>query len=528
MGIGLMTQEPQNSWWPFLLTLAVAVGILYGRVIGFNFVDYDDYQYIIQNPFIQQGLSAVSIRWAFTSFYASNWHPLTWLSHLLDMHLFGLRPAGYHAVSILLHAMNTLLLAQLLRMYTKTRWRSFLVALLFAIHPLHVESVAFIAERKDLLCTCFFLLTMISYYRYTQGPGISRYAVMAGLFICALLAKPMAVTLPCLLLLLDYWPLDRFNATTRLTLILEKVPLLLLSAASCIVTYLAQQAGQSVVSAARSSLPLNLANALRSYGIYLLDTFLPTKLAVFYPFPKPFPWVEAGAGLLALLLISALVVYLRRRHPYLLVGWLWFLGTLIPVIGIVRVGLQSHADRYTYIPSIGLFIAFVWGCSALGGRFARLRVPLWAASSMLLVVFSILSWQQVGTWRDGKALFAHALEVTQDNWLAHHNYAIALNREQRSAEAMQHLQETVRIYPDYKEAYFNLGNVSYDMGNREQAIGHYQEAIRLDPAYVAARRGLIKTYFWMGQQAAARNELQLLEEISPADAASLRPLFPRP
>ncbi|HEY6838925.1 MAG TPA: hypothetical protein VI389_09300, partial [Geobacteraceae bacterium] len=339
------------------LSLLLVTLILFGRAGGFAFVNFDDPSYVAANSHVAGGLTPENVRWAFTSFHEANWHPLTWLSHMLDVTLFGLSPRGHHWVNVLLHGGNGVLIFLLLARLTGRTGRSAVVAFLFLIHPLHVEAVAWVAERKELLCTTFSLVTLLAYGSYAARPGTGRYLFALAAFACALMAKPMAVTIPCVLFLLDYWPLGRTATVGALKLAREKVPFFLLTAASCIVTYVAQQQGGAV--GTLFPLSVRVANAATAYVFYLGKTLWPARLAVIYPFTPSIPFWQMGGALLLLVALSLAAFRLRRRFPWLVVGWLWYLGTLIPVIGLVQVGLQAAADRYTYFPLTGIFIAAV-------------------------------------------------------------------------------------------------------------------------------------------------------------------------
>ncbi|HEY5975234.1 MAG TPA: tetratricopeptide repeat protein, partial [Geobacteraceae bacterium] len=460
---------------------------------------------------------------------ASNWHPLTWLSHLLDVQLFGLAPGRHHLASVLLHTANTLLLAHLLTRLTSRPVASALAALLFAIHPLHVESVAYVAERKDVLSSFWGLLAMLAYVRYTEYPSWQRQLPVVLCFLLSLLAKPMLVTLPFLLLLLDWWPLQRLRPGGRASLgrlLGEKLPLFALTAASCVITYQAKAGGGSVASLATSSLAANLANALVTYGRYLVMTIWPIGLAAFYPFPAQLPtWQVTVTGLL-LTTVTVTVILAGRRRPYLAVGWFWYLGTLVPVIGIVRVGEQAMADRYTYLPLVGIFIMVVWLAADLVARRPAGRSLAVALTLLTVTPLLVLCQRQIGTWRDSFTLFSHAATVTSGNWLAHHNLGVALMDRRRYDDALAQFDLALALKPDYKNAYFNRGNVYFNLANRDLTIAAYQEAIRLDPNYVSARRNLIKAYLRWGELAQARQEYELLRGQAPDEAALLASHFP--
>jgi len=474
-----------------LLAMTVAV---FGSTVGHDFVNFDDTQYVTENPPVQRGLTWTGVRWAFTTFHASNWHPLTWLSHMLDVEFYGLRPAGHHLTNLLLHGGNVLLLFWVLRRMTGALWSSAGVAALFAVHPLHVESVAWVTERKDVLSTLFWLLTMWSYVRYTEQPSAQRYLTVAVVFAAGLLAKPMLVTLPFVLLLLDYWPLGRFQpgrwsvaGTHRHAweLMKEKLPLLALSAASCVMTYRAQHAEGATQMLGPLALPVRLENAAVTYVTYIGKLLWPHNLAVFYPHPgSTLPlWQVAGAGI-ALSGVTALVLLMGTRRPYLPVGWFWYLGTLVPVIGLVQVGLQAMADRYTYVPFIGLFIIIVWGASdlAAGWRHHQKVLGLMAGGALALCI--AVSWRQVGHWRTSATLFEHALQATTDNYLAHDGLGSELARQGRLEEAERRYREALRIKPDFAEAHNNLGVLLAKQRKFEAAMAHFSEALRFGPHLV--------------------------------------------
>ncbi len=422
-----------------LLGLAVVTFGIYAQVIGHRFITLDDLTYIEENPMVNRGVTLAGLAWAFTTFHAGNWHPLTWIAHMIDSQLFGMFAGGHLLVNALIHAANTLLLFWFLLRTTHARWSSALVAALFALHPLHVESVAWASERKDTLSTFFGLLSLIAYVRYAEAPSIRRYAWVAITLALGLLAKPMLVTWPFVMLLLDYWPLGRFRSVASAlrcrnvelqnrrtstwrggsvvrSLIIEKIPLFALVAASAVVTSVAQSHGGAVRTFTEFPIALRLSNALVSYAKYLLLAFWPNDLAVFYPFPKAgIPaWQIIGAALL-LIGITAFCFFQRKIRPYLIVGWLWFLGTLVPVIGLVQVGGQTMADRYFYIPSIGLFIAIVFGLADIA---ERRRVAPWlsaAIANVVLLVLATLTNAQIHRWSDSFTLFKHALAVAPPN-----------------------------------------------------------------------------------------------------------------
>jgi Flp pilus assembly protein TadD len=479
--------------------LFAATALLYAQVVGHPFIHFDDNRYVTENLQVQQGLSWANVWWALTTLHASNWHPLTWLSHMLDVELFGLRPGAHHAVNALLHATNAVLLFVTLGRMTRAPGRSLVVALLFAAHPLHVESVAWVAERKDLLSTSFGLLAMWVYARHAERPTARRYAATLVFFGLSLLAKPMWVTLPFLLLLLDVWPLQRLAATPlpdegatpgrpRLParqLVLEKAPLFALAIASCAMTIVAQHQGGAMTGLELGVAP-RVGNALVAYVRYVAKTVFPAQLAVYYPHPAGglSPWTALGAGVL-LLLGTVLAVRLRRSWPWVLVGWLWFLGTLVPVIGLVQVGAQSMADRYTYLPTIGLFIAATWSAHA-AARGPRAQLAFRAGAAAIVGLLAGVTWHQLGYWSSHEGLFRHALDVTEENAVAHGTLSEGLRLDGRLEEAAVHAREAVRLDPRGPRHWNNLGVLTRELHQLPDARQALAEAVRLDPRYAIA------------------------------------------
>ena len=482
-----------------LLLIVATLGVFW-QVRSHDFLNYDDDVYVSENSQVQEGFTRKSVIWAFTSGYASNWHPLTWLSHMLDCQLFGLNPGGHHLTNLMLHLANTLLLFLLLNRMTSAPYRSALVAALFALHPLHVESVAWVAERKDVLSTLFWMLTMWTYLLYVEHPRLGRYLLTLVVFTLGLMAKPMLVTLPCVLLLLDYWPLDRLalrqpedsinsgaqkglssspQRSFLLRLFWEKVPFFVLAAVSSAVTFLVQQSSGAVKSVESFPLSIRIANGLVSYVSYIYKMIWPQHLAVFYPHQgSSLPMWLAGAAGLLLLGISVAVMRAGRRHPYLAVGWLWYLGTLVPVIGLVQVGLQEMADRYTYVPLIGLFIMIAWGIPELTRGWRYGRVVLRMAAGSLLAVLMVCTWMQLRHWRDNETLFKHALNTTANNFLAHDSLGNTLAQQGKIGEAIDHYSAALRIKPDYMNSHTNLGIALLQRGDVEQAITHFSAVLR--------------------------------------------------
>jgi len=488
-----------------ILALLFFTFAVYSQGFNHDFVNFDDPKYVIENPDVRSGLSLKGTVWAFTTTHASNWHPLTWLSHMLDIELFGLSAGWHHMTSLLFHIFNTLLLFFVLQRMTKAFYRSLFVAALFALHPLHVESVAWIAERKDVLSTFFWMLVMYSYVLYVERPLWSRYCFILLFFILGLLSKPMLVTLPFVLLLLDFWPLKRFKLAERTSskdgdsdktlplsrLIVEKIPLFVIVILFSTVTFFAQQKGGAVVSLAKSPFNLRLENSFVSYIRYIIKMFWPFNLSVFYP-PSARTlsiWLAGGAVFL-LLVITIFVLRKIKSHPYLSVGWFWYVGTLVPVIGLVQVGAQSMADRYTYIPIIGLFILLAWGIADALKKWKYSKAVLSFSGGIILITLTICSWVQTGYWKNSITLFEHAINVTSHNYMAHYNLGIALSDQERYGEALSHLQETIKIRPYHYQAHKNLGIILGQRGNLKESVYHLEKAIRIKPDYADAHVNL--------------------------------------
>ncbi len=478
------------------LALAVMIMAVYAQTARFDFVNYDDNLYVTNCAHVKAGLTAQGIAWAFTTGDASNWHPLTWIAHMLDVTLFGERPGAHHLVNAAWHLANTLLLFFVLRRMTGALWPSACAAAVFAVHPLHVESVAWVAERKDVMSTFFWLATMAMYAAYVKRRGALRYAGVFVLLALGLLTKPMLVTLPAVLLLLDIWPLKRFDADKGFVpqaawLAAEKIPLFALAAASSVVTFLAQRHGHSIAAIDVLSMPWRLANAVVAYGKYLLLTVWPHGLAVFYPHPGPaLPGWEVAVAGAVLLAITAAVAILARRYPYLLVGWLWYLGTLVPVIGIVQVGSQALADRYTYVPMIGLSIMAMWGLADIAERWRVPKKALAAVGGIVIAVLTVCAGVQASYWRDSISLMTRALAVTKGNYLAHKNLGVALANDRRYAEAVDQYQQGIKAKGNDPDLYYNLGNALGEMGKSNEAMASYRKALQIDPRHAETHYNL--------------------------------------
>jgi tetratricopeptide (TPR) repeat protein len=512
--------------WACLLLAGVTL-LVYARIWTHEFIDMDDYHYIVRNPAVAAGLTWRGVVWAFTTGHAANWHPVTWLSHMLDVELFGLRPGAHHVVNVLLHVVSTLLLFGVLRRMTGKLERSAVVAALFALHPLHVESVAWASERKDVLSALFWMLTLWAYLAYVRRPGPGRYAATAALFALGLMAKPMVVTLPFVLLLLDFWPLGRAGTGERplidgakaVRLVMEKIPLLALSVVSSVITVIVQRREGAVGDLETFPLGRRAANALMSYGTYLLETFWPARLAAIYPYPHSVPAGRALASLVVLVAVTAMVVYGARRYRYLPVGWFWYLGTLVPVIGLVQVGIQSMAaDRYTYVPLIGIFILLAWGLPDLLARWPLRRIVLPVAAGAAVLVCALLTALQLPHWKDRHAVWSRAVAATTDNHLAQNNLGNVLVEAGRPREAVAHYVEALRIKPDYADAHNNLGLALARLGQVDEAIAHYAEAVRLRPAHVDAHVNLALAFAGQGRADDAIREWQEVVRLAPGEA----------
>ena len=480
--------RPAAPW--MALALALATLAVFWPVTGFQFVNYDDTDFVTANPHVKAGLTMESFKWAWGSEVARNWHPVTMLTLMLDCQLFGVRPWWPHLVNLLLHAANTVLLFYLFKRMTGAVWRSAAVAALFALHPLHVESVAWVAERKDVLSTLFWFLTIWAYLRYAEHlkSQISNFKFYYGLsllfFALGLMSKPMLVTVPCALLLLDYWPLGRMkDGASACRLAAEKTPFFALSAALCVVTYRVQQHGGAVLGLQDFPIGSRLGNALVSYARYIEKMFWPRDLAGLYLRSGAWPWWEAALAALGLLGVSALVLAQRRRRPYLAVGWFWYVGTLVPVSGLVQVGMQAMADRYTYVPLIGLFVILAWGGWELAGAWGLARFAPAAAAAALAVCAGLTARQEF-YWKDSETLFKRMIDATPDNYMARYNLGNLYTKENRTKEAISNLTAAVEEEPNYAEAHNNLGGIFLEQRRYDEAIQQYRTAVRLRPEYL--------------------------------------------
>jgi tetratricopeptide (TPR) repeat protein len=530
-----------NDRWTVLtvcIFLAAMTWLVFGQTLRHEFVSFDDNLYVCENPAVTHGLNLKGVGWAFTHTVVANWHPLTMMTHMLDCRLYGLNAGGHHLTNVLLHTASVILLFLVLRRMTGALWRSALVAAVFAIHPLRVESVAWVAERKDVLSGLFFMLTLWAYVRYVGKSKAHSpkskvfYGLVLLFFVLGLMSKPMVVTLPFVLLLLDYWPLNRFtpppvpavtgkgdslkNHFLPWRLILEKIPLLALSGAACVATMMIQK---DII--APVPLALRIGNAAVSYVVYLRQMFCPAGLAVLYPYPQnSLPGWKIALAVVLLAAISAGVFLRRQRQPYLLMGWLWYLGMLIPVIGLVQVGGQAHADRYTYLPQIGLYLALIWAVGSLGAGWRHRRVVLGGLSTVILVALIFCARAQTSYWRNSEVLWTHTLACTSDNYIAHYNLGDALVKMGRRDEAIAQYQKTLQITPNYAEAHDNLGSVLLQKGRVDEAIAHYQTALRITPENATAHNNLGNALRQKGRVDEAIAQCQVALQINPdyADA----------
>jgi len=484
--------------------LTLSTLLVFWQVRNFDFTNYDDNLYVTENQHVLSGLTQDGVIWAFTTGHASNWHPLTWLSLMLDCQLFGTNAGWMHLINLFLHLANTLLLFAVLRKITGSLWPSAFVAAAFALHPMHVESVAWIAERKDVLSTLFLLLTLAAYVSYVRRRGRVRYLLTVLLFAAGLLAKPMLVTLPFLLLLLDYWPLDRFAAPRAVKtaaipdrrrilyrIIIEKIPFFALAAVSSVITFIVQKGSGAAPDINTLSLQSRVANAFLSYTRYIDKMFWPQDLAVFYPLDARTiqSWQVVPCALL-MIVVSVLAIRFGRKQKYLFFGWFWFVGTLIPVIGIIQVGSQAYADRYTYIPYIGLFIIIAWGLPELLSKWPQRKIALGLSMVIVLTTLGICAHRQVSYWNNSTALFSHAIEVTKNNYIAHCNLGIAYGKLGRYQDEIEAYKQAIKIKPDYADAHYNLGTAYGRLGRYRDEIEAYKQAIRIKPDYAKAHYNL--------------------------------------
>jgi Flp pilus assembly protein TadD len=519
------------------LLLITAVLAVFWRALDCDFVNYDDPTYITSNPTVQQGLTRQNFFWALRSDAASNWHPLTWMSHMVDVDFYGMNPRGHHLTNLLLHAANAVLLFLALRSLSGAIYRSAIVAALFALHPLRVESVVWVSERKDVLSTLFLMLTLWSYASYARGKmpanpvlpsakkGLSvnsHYILALFFFLLGLMSKPMLVTLPFVLLLLDYWPLRRLEPgkirNTLGPLLLEKIPFFILAAASGVVTFVVQRRGGAVSPMAALSLGSRVCNAFISYARYLGKAFWPSHLSILYPHPRQWAAWEVAAAVILLTLISGCVVWRAARQPYLIVGWLWFVGMLVPAIGLVQVGIQSMADRYSYVPLVGVFIMIVWGGWEWLGGSAAGKWTLQTAAALALIACFVLTPRQIHYWANSETLFKHAVAVTTDNYLAYNNIGYYLSNRGENVEAMKYYRSSLRINSNYDEAHNNLGFSLATMGSNREAIVEYIKALSIKSNLTEAHNNLGNALAAVGRNDEAVHEYLVALQENPHHA----------
>ncbi len=498
----------------FLTSLLIVVTVIavFGPVVQFPFLSFDDNEYITENPHVNNGLHVGAVLWAFTHAHAANWHPLTWVSHMLDVELFGLNAGPHHAVNVLLHALNALLVFLFLVRTTRAPWKALLCALLFALHPLRAESVAWVAERKDLLCGVFWWGTLLAHVRYIEAPSMRRRLVVGGLCACAMLSKPMAVTLPLALMLTEYWPLGRKPAVN----LRGRSELFVLSALLVVVTFVAQRAGGAVRDFALFPLGIRLENAPISYVLYLKRALWPAGLGPIYPYPaQGYPAWEVAACVVLLLLITGIAWRLRGKTPALWMGWLWYLITLLPVIGLVQVGYQASADRYTYLPLVGPVMGVVYSVPSMASRARPLRGAIAVGLALLLAISAALTYRQTTYWSDSARLFERALAVTKDNDIAENELGLVYLQRNQLGRAANHLREALRINPAHYAAWANLGVVLRKQGQLEEALRHGEEAVRLAPDFLPGYNGLGLTYAAMKRYGEAERMFRLAIERDP-------------
>lgn len=534
-------KRDKNRLFVFLIYALLTTGIIIAyEPVRFNdFVDFDDDDYVTENPQVEAGITRQSLIWAFTTSHAFNWHPLTWLSHMLDCEFYGLKASGHHFTNVLFHVVNSLLLLSVLKRMTGSLYSSAFVAALFALHPLRVESVAWLAERKDVLSSFFWMLTVVAYIRYAERPSIRRYLPVVLAFGLGLMAKQMIVTLPFVLLLLDYWPLARFTlkglrlhrsvpkisvaSTSRC--ILEKLPLLVLSVITSIAVYRVQQ-GEGILRT-WVDFPLNvrLANALVCYISYIWKIIFPTSLAALYPHPgNSLPLWKPIVCFVILAFVSLVVIQKVRKYPYLAVGWFWYLGTLVPVIGLIQVGDQAMADRYTYLPSVGIFIIVAWGAAELVAKWQYIKIPLAILVVIAVGVLTICTRMQVRYWKDGLTLYGRAVNVTKNNFIMHNHYGRCLLQKGNLEEALWHFNESLRINSAYLKPRKNIGKIYLAQGRYDEAVKHFNEVLIFRKDWFDLRYSLGLAYIHLGNYDQAIIHLTEAVELRPHSVLALNNL----
>ena len=513
------------------LLLSLSVLVLFWQVQDYDFILYDDNLYVTENEHVQKGLSREGLSWALTATDAGFWHPLTWLSLMLDYQMYGLNAGGYHWTNVLLHMANTVLIFLVFFRMTHATWMSALIAALFALHPLHVESVAWISQRKDVLSAVFWFLTMLAYVYYAERPGICRYLVVVSFYVLGLMSKPMVVTLPVVLLLLDYWPLRRFPSrfyhfmdtvkfteASLLRLIVEKIPLFILAAGLTGLTFYTEGKIGALKSLEMFPLEVRAANAIVSYAGYIWKTVWPNNLAILYPHLGMLPWWQVVLSGAILALTTIFVFYNIKRYPFLFTGWFWYVLTLIPVIGLVQIGGHAMADRYTYIPLIGLFVIMAWGGSHVLSGWRYGRGVLFISWGIALSILAVSSWYQVQYWRDSITLFQHAIRVTERNYIMYNNLGGAFFQQGRWTEAMACFEKSSRIKPDYADAFNNMGFVMALRGKQDEAILYYLKALKSKPDSEKAHNNIANALAAQGKLNEAVYHYREALKIRPNDA----------
>ena len=531
-----MFQNQQKLKLPVILALVGACLIIYAQTLNFDFINIDDRAYIYENRAVLSGFNWKTVNWAFTAFYSANWHPLTWLSHFLDYAMFGLNAGGHHATNVVFHTLNSILAFIVFHQMTGDFWKSAIVAMLFAIHPAHVESVAWVAERKDVLSTMFWLLTMLAYFRYCDEVtkrqsdkillSLSRfvspsYILMILFFTAGLMSKPMLVTLPFVLLLCDFWALERLKKLRDLKpLIIEKIPLFALTIVSSVITFLAQKSFGATVSLETLPFAARLANVALSYAKYIVTLFYPVNLGFWYPFEPNQNPLEVIGAIVLLLVISAFCWRERKKRKYFLMGWLWFLGTLVPVIGLVQVGLQSSADRYTYVPFFGLFIMLVWGADDLFEHFKLNKKIVAAICAITILIFGALAYRQTSLWKSSETLYAHTLSITKNNYFLMTNLCLHHLIKSTPEIAETRCTELLEQTPPSPESNNVLGFLRTQTGKYDQAVQNYQAAIRMRPDWGILYANLSDTLSKQGKPDDAEKNLQKAFSVKDASLSN--------
>jgi len=530
-----------NAELPVLVGLVLMCAAVYAQAVGFQFINFDDNFYVYENASVLSGLNAGSIKWAFTAFHSANWHPLTWLSHMLDVSLFGKNAGAHHATNVVLHIVNSFLSFIVFRKLTGCFWKSAIVAALFAVHPAHVESVAWISERKDVLSTMFWLLTMFAYFRYVdlkrtdeesevkskkakgksksdEQPATNKsqifYFLTIALFALGLMSKPMLVTLPFVLLLCDFWALERLKTLKDLPpLVIEKLPLFILSAVSAYITVVAQRSHGAVQTIEMLSIETRLLNAVVAYAKYVVMLFYPLDLGAAYPYQDAFPLWQTLGSLVLLAGITAFCVWQRNERKYLLMGWLWFLGTLVPVIGVVQVGAQSMADRYTYVPYFGLFIMITWGAWEIFERLKLDKKIVAAVAAIVLLALSALCFKQVSYWRSSETLYSHTLAAGQGNFIIKLNYCNHLMRENRLEEAERYCLDSIAENPNFVDSYNTLGVIDVKTGKLENAVANFRKSLAINPSDAVVYTNLAAPLAMLGKPEEAEQNINKAAEL---------------